>query len=76
MSVRDDNQAHIDALAEQLHKVKIEFVAAIQDLKDQFEIGDGLDFSRVDALAQDLDNMQLPRVAKAPPSTVEPVVEP
>jgi hypothetical protein len=75
MSVRDDNQAHLDALADQLLKVKVEFAAAIQDLKDQFEIGDGLDFSRVDALAQDLDNMQLPTVAKAPESTVEPIVE-
>jgi hypothetical protein len=65
MSVRDDNQAHIDALADQLEKVKGEFVSAIQDLKDQFQIGDGLNFDRVDKLVQDLDNMVMPSVAKA-----------
>jgi hypothetical protein len=64
MSVRDDNQAHLDALADQLEKVKAEFLAAtkalratVDDLHAQMDAGDTIDFTRIDQLAQELDDL-------------------
>lgn len=54
MTVRDDNQAHIYALADQLEKVQRELVAALEDLKAQYKIGDALDFTRLDSVASAL----------------------
>lgn len=54
MSVRDDNQAHLDALADQLEKVQHELVLALEDLKAQYKIGDALDFTRLDSVVSAL----------------------
>lgn len=57
------NQEKLDALAEQLVKVKSEIVKSIDELKAQVLAGESLDFSRVDALVQSLDDLNPDEVA-------------
>ncbi|MFH5231871.1 hypothetical protein [Antrihabitans spumae] len=65
------NQDKLNAVADQLDKAKGEIVGAIADLKAQVEAGEALDFSRLDASAQALDDV----VADADPEP-EPLPEP
>lgn len=67
------NQDKLNALADQLDKAKAEIVAAVQELKDQIERGETLDFSRVDAAAQALDDLN-PDASPEPPAEPEPPV--
>lgn len=63
------NQDKINALADQLDKARGEIVAGIDELKAQVAAGEDLDFSRLEAGAQALDDLH----ADAAP---EPVAAP
>jgi len=64
--IMSQNQEKIDSIAAQLAKAKAEILAQIQALKDQVG-AEVLDFSALDAAAQDLDDLNI--------DPVEPVAE-
>ena len=63
------NQEKLNALADQLDKAQREIVDAVDALKAQVEAGESLDFSRIEAAAQALDDLN-------PDEVVEPDPEP
>ena len=67
------NQERINAIADKLDKAHGEIVAGIADLKDQVARGEELDFSRLDAGAQKLDDLHEDAVPE--PETPEVPVE-
>ena len=56
--IMSENQEKIDKVAEQLAKAKKEILAQIQALKDQAG-AEVLDFTALDAAAQDLDDLNV-----------------
>lgn len=67
------NQDKINAIADQLDKARVEIVGGIADLKAQVEAGEELDFSRLEAGAQALDDLHEDAVPE--PETPEVPVE-
>lgn len=75
MATREENQSKLDAIADQLGKAQTEIVAAVQDLKNQVAAGQELDFSRLDAAAQQLDDLNAdPEVPEVPETPETPEV--
>ncbi|MEE2058993.1 hypothetical protein [Rhodococcus artemisiae] len=71
------NQDKINAIADQLDKARTEIVGGIADLKAQVEAGENLDFSRLEAGAQALDDLHEdavpePETPEVPVEDVEP----
>ena len=71
------NQDKINAIADQLDKARTEIVGGIADLKAQVEAGEELDFSRLEAGAQALDDLHEdavpePETPEVPVEDVEP----
>lgn len=71
------NQDKINAIADQLDKARVEIVGGIADLKAQVEAGEELDFSRLEAGAQALDDLHEdavpePETPEVPVEDVEP----
>ncbi|MGX6508304.1 hypothetical protein [Rhodococcus sp. SJ-2] len=71
------NQDKINAIADQLDKARVEIVGGIADLKAQVEAGEDLDFSRLEAGAQALDDLHEdavpePETPEVPVEDVEP----
>lgn len=71
------NQDKINAIADQLDKARTEIVGGIADLKAQVEAGENLDFSRLEAGAQALDDLHEdavpePEAPEVPEGDVEP----
>lgn len=71
------NQDKINAIADQLDKARTEIVGGIADLKAQIEAGEELDFSRLEAGAQALDDLHEdavpePETPEVPVEDVEP----
>lgn len=71
------NQDKINAIADQLDKARVEIVGGIADLKAQIEAGEELDFSRLEAGAQALDDLHEdavpePETPEVPEGDVEP----
>lgn len=69
------NQDKLNALADQLDKAKAEIVGAVDALKAQVDAGETLDFTRVDAAAQGLDDLNADPEPEPPIVTPEPPVE-
>ena len=69
------NQDKINAIADQLDKARGEIVGGIADLKAQVEAGETLDFSRLEAGAQALDDLHEDAVPEPEPETLDVPVE-
>lgn len=67
-SIVSTNQDKINALADQLEKVREEVTDAVDDLKAQANRGEELDFSRLEAAVQSLDDLNADAVPEPEPA--------